>query len=402
MGDASDARFRLGINYWPADAAMDWMQEYDPAVTRRDFGRAARAGFETLRVFLRWEDVQPSASTVDRVVLERLIDAADAAVEAGVTLLVTLFVGHMSGANWIPGWATGGDAGDPRFRVISRGRTRPAISLRNWYSDARIIVAQERMASAVAGALAGHAGVWGWDLGNENSNCTVPPTRAAGEAWLERMSTAIRRTDPGRPLTVGIHTEDLEENRRIGPAEAARWCDLVSMHGYPIYADWSAGATDDRMLPFLAELTRWLAGGAPILLEEFGLPTTRLRVADDSRLVDEADAALFIGRAIDGLRAAGCVGAFVWCFADYSPELAGLPPFDLAPHELNFGLWRGSGDPKPAVAQVAKRAGAAQVPPREPGAWLDIDPATFEQDRRRHLARLYRRFRDAPGQTQSA
>ncbi len=285
MAAASDEAFRLGVNYWPAEAAMGWMQAYDGAVTRRDFRKAAAAGFETLRVFLRWEDVQPSASTVDRAVLGRLVDAADAAVEAGVTLLVTLFVGHMSGVNWIPAWATGGDAGDPRFRVISGGRPRPTTGLRNWYGDAGIVDAQERVAAAVAGALAGHPGVWGWDLGNENSNCTVPPDRASGEAWLERMSTAIRRVDPGRPLTLGIHMEDLEDDRRIGPAEAARWCDVVSMHGFPIYAAWSVGSTDDLTLPFLAEVTRWLANGAPILFEEFGLPTTRLAAEDDRRLV---------------------------------------------------------------------------------------------------------------------
>lgn len=394
MTAASDEKFRLGVNYWPADAAMDWMPAYDPVVTRRDFHKAGAAGFETVRVFLRWADAQPSASTVDRIVLGRLVDAADAAVEAGVTLLVTLFVGHMSGANWIPGWATGGDAGDPRFRVIS-GRRPRSTGLRNWYGDAGIVDAQERMAAAVAGALAGHAGVWGWDLGNENSNCTVPQNRASGEAWLERMSTVIRRADPGRPLTLGIHTEDLEHDRRIGPAEAARWCDVVSMHGYPIYAAWAAGTTDDQMLPFLAEVTRWLANGAPILFEEFGLPTTRLAAADDGRLVNEEDAALFTGRALDGLRAAGCVGAFVWCFADYAQRLAKLPPFDLAQHELSFGLWRADGSPKPAVAQIVGRAGAPRLRPPEPSAWLDIEPATFEQDRSRHLARLYRRFRDA-------
>ena len=33
--------FRLGVNYWPAEHAMDWLAEYDPSVTRRDFDRAA-------------------------------------------------------------------------------------------------------------------------------------------------------------------------------------------------------------------------------------------------------------------------------------------------------------------------------------------------------------------------
>jgi hypothetical protein len=169
------------------------------------------------------------------------------------------------------------------------------------------------------------------------------------------------------------------------------------MHGYPLYADWSAGNTDDRVLPFLAEVTRWLAGGAPILFGEFGLPTTTRPDADDRLLVDEADAARYVGRSLDGLRAAGCIGAFVWCFADYANELADVPPFDLAPHELSFGVWRPDGEPKPAVAQIRERSAAARVRPQDPGAWLDIDRAAFDENRRGQLRRLYARYREAAG-----
>ena len=62
MAGADPERFRLGVNYWPAEVAMDWLQVYDPAATRRDFRRAAGAGLDTSRIFLRWEDVQPAAS----------------------------------------------------------------------------------------------------------------------------------------------------------------------------------------------------------------------------------------------------------------------------------------------------------------------------------------------------
>jgi endo-1,4-beta-mannosidase len=390
---ADPEKFRLGVNYWPAEVAMAWLQAYDPVVTRRDFGRAASAGFDNVRIFLRWEDVQPTSSSIDTATLGRLVDVADAAVEAGVVLIVTLFVGHMSGVNWIPAWATGGADGDRRFRVVSRERALRATGLRNWYADTRIVAAQERVATATASALAGHPGVWAWDLGNENSNCTVPPEHAAGEAWLERMATAVRSSDPGRPLTIGIHMEDLEEDRRIGPAEAARWCDFVSMHGYPIYAKWSAGATDDQLLPFLAETTRWLAGEAPILFEEFGLPTTRPARIDNPLLVSEADAATYTGRALDGLRQAGCIGALLWCFTDYASPLHATPPFDLAAHELSFGLWHADGSPKPAVAEVTARTGSLRVSAPSPHEWLDIDRETFLEDRRFHLARLYGRFR---------
>ena len=61
MTDADPETFRLGVNYWPAQLAMGWLQAYDPGVTRRDFLRAKSVGFDTIRIFLRWEDAQPTA-----------------------------------------------------------------------------------------------------------------------------------------------------------------------------------------------------------------------------------------------------------------------------------------------------------------------------------------------------
>src|SRR5439155_621029 len=82
---------------------------------------------------------------------------------------------------------------------------------------------------------------WAWDLGNENSNCCVPPTSEHGARWLERIAEAIRSADASCAITLGLHLEDLEDDRRIGPGEAARVCDVLCMHGYPLYAPWCAG-----------------------------------------------------------------------------------------------------------------------------------------------------------------
>jgi endo-1,4-beta-mannosidase len=374
---------------------MAWLKPYDPALTRRHFGRAAGAGFDSVRVFLPWEDAQPTAGTVDPAVLGHLVDVADAAGEAGVELIVTLFTGHMSGVNWIPSWATGAGSRDPRFRVIAGGRVQPDESgLRNWYTDPEVTAAQERLAGAAARALAGHPAIWAWDLGNENSNCTVPPDRPTGEAWLERMAGAIRAADAGRPVTIGTHMEDLEEDRGIGPAEAARHCDFVCMHGYPIYAGWAEGPTDHHLLPFLAQVTRWLSGGADVLFEEVGLPPALDTLAAEAPLVSEASAAAYTGRSLDALREAGCTGALLWCFSDYDEALYRLPPLDLATHERSFGLWRADGSPKPALNEVTRRVGVEVLPPPAPG-WLDIDPGEFRASPREQLIRLYRPFRGA-------
>ena len=85
----------------------------------------------------------------------------------------------------------------------------------------------------------------------------------------------------------------------------------------------------------------------------------------------------------------------LWCFSDYASALHAVPPFDRATHERSFGLWRADGSPKPAVAQVTARVGSSCLAPPSPDGWLDIDQETFSSNRRVHLARLYRRYRDA-------
>ena len=363
---------------------MSWWSKFDLAEVEADFGRIAACGLDSVRMFLTWEDFQPAPDRVDRWMLERLVEVADLAGGLGLALIPTLFTGHMSGVNWIPTWALGGSSRDPRFRVVSGGRVIDT-GLRNWYTDSAVGDAQVLFAAEAAAALAGHEAVWTWDLGNENSNCVIPPTRSAARAWLARLSSAIRSADATALVTVGLHMEDLEEDRRLGPTEASEACDLLSMHGYPIYARWADGPTDHQVLPFLARVTHWLGEGGDLVFSEFGLPS--LVVEDDA-------GAAYTARALEGLRRAGCLGALLWCYSDYDPALWESPPFDLAPHERSFGLWRADGSPKPAVAAIAAFVGAARCTAAHADAWIDIDRDEFRLDPRAQLPRLYRRYRE--------
>ena len=193
--------------------------------------------------------------------------------------------------------------------------------------------------------------------------------------------------------------EDLEEDRRLGPREASQACDLLSMHGYPIYARWADGPTDAELLPFLARVTRWLGDGRDVLFSEFGLPTYRRddpheQSAGATPLVEEEAAAAYTTAALEGLRRAGCLGALLWCYSDYDPALWENPPFDLAPHERTFGLWRVDGSPKPAVAAIAAFVGADRCTAGYADAWIDIDRDEFLLDPNVQLPRLYRRYRE--------
>ncbi len=385
-------KFRTGINYWPAAKAMHWWRRFDAGEVRADFERIRAAGFDSVRIFLLWEDFQPLPGEVSERSLYRLLQVARIAGESRVSLIVTLFTGHMSGVNWLPAWALERGRRSPRFRVVSEG-CRGEGAPRNWYSDRGIRRAQALLAREVARAVSKHPALWAYDLGNENSNCVEPPSREEGIAWLEEMVSAIRSEDSSHPITLGLHAEDLEEDRRLGPAEAARVCDFLSMHAYPMYLSW-AGSVDDEEIPaFLGLVTGWL-GGREVLLEEFGAPAaTPSPPTGVVPILGEEQAARFTGRALAAIHEAGLSGAMLWCYADYAASLWADPPLDEAPHERYFGLWRGDHSPKPALAHL--RA-FSSLPRREPLSmdWIDSRPEDFYRAPAANLRRLYGRFRE--------
>ena len=380
-----DRTYRVGVNYWPARTAMHWWHEFDRAEVDRDFAAIAAAGGDSVRVFLLWEDFQPAAGSVSSRALGHLVEVLDVARSHGLEVMPTLFTGHMSGANWIPEWATG-PAGAGRFRTIA-GETAVDRLPRDWYEDPAVRDAQARLAREAAAALRGHPALWAWDLGNENSNVCVPATRDLGRAWLATITDAIRTSDPTVPITIGLHMEDLEEDRRLGPAEAAEVCDFLCMHGYPLYATWARSATDASLPAFLAEITRWL-GGKDVFFAEFGIPT---RTTDE-----EATADAYLSGALDALHAAGTTGAMLWCFADYLPEIWGRAPLDRAPHERYFGLWRADGTPKPAAHHLGRYAGVLRREPARAADWIDIPRDRFYERPGANIRRLYARYVGAP------
>ena len=202
-----------------------------------------------------------------------------------------------------------------------------------------------------------------------------------------------RGESPGTPVTLGLHQEDLEENRLLGPGEAADSLAFACMHGYPAYAAWSRHGADDGVPVFLGLLTRWLSG-QDVLFAEFGAPTRPDGGGDAEGpgVLEEDEAAAYTGRVLEGLHRLGFLGALLWCFGDYDPALQGEPPFDEAPHEMSFGLWRADGSPKPALKVVRDFGARKRVQPGGNLDWIDVTPEEYLSDPARHLERLYRAF----------
>src|SRR5713101_7188877 len=109
--------FRLGVNYWPRRKAMYWWNHFDAGEGDEEFAVIRDLGMDIVRVFLLWDDWQPTPDTVSKDCLEHLVKVANLAAKHHLMLDVTFFTGHMSGPSWSPGWLLGGPK-LPRVRQL--------------------------------------------------------------------------------------------------------------------------------------------------------------------------------------------------------------------------------------------------------------------------------------------
>lgn len=397
--DATDHKFILGVNYWPRESAMYWWKKLEHTLVQRDFSLLAEYNFKMVRIFLMWEDFQPEMKSIPVQTLSDLVKVADIAYDLKIKILPTFFCGHMSGLNWVPYWMVDAGKEKGKYPLFSMGSMREG-RVRNMYIDKEVRRAQKLLLHETINALQGHQGIWGWDLGNEPSNLVLPPTKDAARGWLEEMVTELKRYDENLPVTLGLHQENLENNNVLTPKEVADYCEILSMHAYPGYADWSDGPLDEKFTLFLLMLTQWL-GGKEVMLEEFGLPIDPypLKLSEEERaklgsieLVAPNEAEIYYGKILKLLPAWGVNGALAWCFADYDPGLWEKPPLKERVHERFFGLFRWDGHPK-KVAKICQRISNLEMPRQINNEWLDIKPEEFYEQPGEHIKRLYQRFK---------
>ena len=400
-------RFVLGINYWPSKKGMYWWKLYEHDEVKKDFSLIKDSGFRVIRIFLLWEDFQPEPSHVSLNAVRNLVDVADIAMDVGIKIMPTFFTGHMSGANWLPDWMLSDEMNNSIFPIITGGKIRNN-RVRNFYHEEELRDCQRILLKNVAGALKKHEAVWAWDLGNENSNYVTPGDNMSAANWLREMTYELKCLDERVPVTLGLHQEDLEEDRNMGPREAAEHCDFLSIHGYSTYASWCDGITDEKAPVFLGLITRWLGGMNKIksvndvLIEEFGIAT---RPANDKfkkegyhdacniPLISEDEAEIFYDRTLSLIRNLDFKGAFLWCFADYAESLWNLSPFDRNIQERFFGIFRDDGSPKRSLNAIRRFISQKKEPMEVVLDWIDIHPEEFYKKPEENLSNLYQRFK---------
>jgi hypothetical protein len=190
---------------------MYWWDDVRFPEVDRDMARIADLGLQEARIFLLWEAFQPRPDRVSDDALLSLETVLRAAERHEVGLVISLFCGHMSGVNWLPGWAVDESAAST-IRTVSGGRVVPG-GAGDIYADPALLDAQLFLAQRLASTFAGHAGLAGWDLGNEFSNLRWPARPAEIARWSSLLTEALR---PARVnVAGGLHAPDLEQDRGI-------------------------------------------------------------------------------------------------------------------------------------------------------------------------------------------
>ena len=231
--------FFTGCNYWASHAGMFMWRKWDGEVVRQDLAALSSHGMSVLRVFPLWPDFQPlkrlyggggrrmglscgevllSAEEermggVDPVMLERFRFLCDRASENGLSLIVGLLTGWMSGRLFVP----------------------PAFEERNILGDPEAVKWEVRFVRRFVREFRDHPAIGAWDLGNE-CNCM---SRVSGESeaweWMNTISSAIRLEDPSRPVVSGMHSISTDAWADWNMYDQGELLDVLTTHPYPLF-----------------------------------------------------------------------------------------------------------------------------------------------------------------------
>jgi endo-1,4-beta-mannosidase len=405
MGDP----FVLGVNYQPRRQALYWWQHFDAGEVREDFALLHELGLTKVRVFLMWNDFQPTPDQVSPQRMAALRTVADIAAAEGFGLDVTFFIGHASGPNWPPHWLLGTPSVSTDRQMVSNGMIVDS-AYRNPYSDPMALRAERLLIAQVVTELRDHPGIWMWNLGNEPDIFARPTNHAAGRAWVREMVTLIHALDPAHPVTCGLHMDSLHRDNGLRVDEVFAETDVAVMHSYPMYTEWARDPLDPDLAPFTCALVEALCG-KPVLMEEWGGCTTAPGKPSEvwrwegfrgrpmqQFMASEDDMAAYVEAVLPRLVKVGATGALLWCFADAAPELWERPPYHDWRHERFFGLVRPDGSLKPH-AEVLRRFAATQPQVmRPPVVTLErLDPDAYYRDPISIITEHYAGFHAAPG-----
>ncbi|MFA6959628.1 MAG: hypothetical protein WC205_02635 [Opitutaceae bacterium] len=351
-----------GANYWASHAGIHMWRDWRPEVIDADFTRLSGLGLDVLRVFPLWPDFQPIHSLqkwrglfvehrhgelplgaddadvgedgVSREMLRRFGVLADLAHKHGISLIVGLITGWMSGRHFVP----------------------PALEHLNPVTDASSIQWQVRLIRALVVHHRDQPAIRAWDLGNE-CNCLGPATREQAWLWTATLANTIRASDATRPVISGMHSLKVDPAGPWSIRDQGELTDMLTTHPYALFTPHCDREPLNTMRPLLhaaAETCLYAdLSGKPAIVEEFG--TLGPMICGDDAAAAMARVRIFDAWTHDAR------AALWWCAHDQTH--LDYAPYDWLPLERELGLLREDGSPKPAaLAFKETRAAIASLP----------------------------------------
>lgn len=289
----------MGINYYPKGQPWELFGEnFDPTSIEEDFVTLAKAGFNSVRIFVPYEDF--GNAQVPELALGQLRKVLDLAQIQQLQVLVTLFDFYGN------------------YDILDWTRTY-------------------RHAETVVNALKDHPALLGWDLKNEPDLDFENRGKENVLNWLGILSENMRTWDPHHPLTIGWSTPEAAVHLK-------EEVDFISFHYYG----------EPEALEARYRDLKEVAGDKPLVLEEFGKSSYSgfWNVFSGS----EDKQANYL-KELQSFIAEEELSSFLWTLHDFDQvpnRVVGRLPWRKA-YQRHFGILGTAGNPKAAFEIVADK-----------------------------------------------
>lgn len=344
---------RFGVNYTPREGWFHSWLDFDVDAVRRDFEQIRALEADHVRIFPRWDLIQPNRALIRPAGIAAVGRVVDAAAEFGLDVNVDALQGHLSSFDFLPSWVTTWHA-------------------RNMFTDPDVVEGEAAYIRALAEEIAGRDNVMGFTLGNETSQFAArphpqpfPADPAEAEGWIRTLLAAARESAPGLVTHASYDATWYDERQPFLPWHAAELGDETVVHSWVFNGSaqlhGGLGTGSVRHAEYLTQLAAaWHRDAARrVWLQEIGVPIT---------VVDPGDAVDFLERTVrHAASVAGLSAITWWCSHDVARTMADFPrveydlglidergrakPTGLAFAELAREL-RGRPDPEPAATAL--------------------------------------------------
>ncbi len=342
--------FYVGVNYWASHAGIYMWQNWDEEVVRKDMKLLSDSGIKVFRIFPLWSDFQPikihydynmlikdirldekplddspeGVAGVDPVMIERFGRLLDIGKEYGITFVVGLITGWMSGRLYVP----------------------KALEGRKPLTDPLSIKWQLKFVRYMVEKFKYHSSIAAWELGNECNCMTNVGSSEEAYNWVSLITDAIKRCDNTRPVISGMHSLNTSGSWQI--KDQGEILDILTTHPYSIFVPYCDTDYYNEMKTVLHSTAETVfyrgIGKKPAFIEEIGGLGTWM--------ASEKVQAEFFGACLYSAYAHGLLSVMWWCGFDQNN--IEQTPYDWSGIERYLGMFHADSSPKPVV-EVIKR-----------------------------------------------